>query len=56
MKIQEALDRIDLMKPNAVSTGQKIMWLSELDGLIWEEVITTHAPSVITMSVMDEDE
>lgn len=42
MTIQEALDRIDMMRPNMVRKEFKIAALSELDGLIWKEIIQNH--------------
>lgn len=42
MTIQEALDRIDLMRPNMVEKTVKIAALSELDGLIFREIILNH--------------
>lgn len=42
MTIQEAIDRIDSMKPNMFSDQQKVAWLSELDGVVWREVYMTH--------------
>lgn len=42
MTIQQALDRIDLMRPNMVSKTVKVAALSELDGLIWREIIRNH--------------
>lgn len=45
MTIQEALDRIDAVKPNMVPTEIKIQWLGELDGMIWKEIITQHEPA-----------
>lgn len=42
MKIQEALDRIDIMRPNMMPKHFKIAALSELDGLIHREIIKNH--------------
>lgn len=42
MKIREAIERVDSVKPNAYSNSDKTMWLSELDGRILKEVILTH--------------
>lgn len=42
MTIQEALDRIDLMRPNMVAKEIKVAALSELDGLVWREIIKNH--------------
>ena len=42
MRIQEALDRSDMRRPNMVKKEFKIAALSELDGQIWKELIQTH--------------
>lgn len=44
MTIQEALDELDAMMPNAVARETKVKWLSVLDGTIHNEVIMTHMP------------
>ena len=42
MNIQEALDRIDMMRPNMMKKVFKIAALSELDGRIFKEIIQQH--------------
>lgn len=42
MTIQEAIDRVDALKPNKYSDEQKKEWMSELDGMIHKELILTH--------------
>lgn len=42
MTIAEAIKRIDTLKPNKYSNREKVMWLSELDGQVYEEVIRQH--------------
>ena len=42
MTIQQALDRVDMLKPNKCPKNLKIAWLSELDGLIWNEIVSQH--------------
>ena len=42
MKLIEAINRIDVLKPNSYSQGEKIQWLSNLDGIIKREIIDTH--------------
>jgi hypothetical protein len=49
MTIQAAIDRIDSLKPNKYTVSQKIAWLSELDGMIFRELIEHHVhPEPIT--------
>lgn len=42
MTIQEAINRVDLFKPNGFSTEQKVAWLSDLDGMVYKELVCTH--------------
>ena len=42
MTIQKILDLVDATKPNAYTETEKIEWLSQLDGTVFEEVIKTH--------------
>ncbi len=42
MKIIDAINEIDALKPNTVPMSDKIRWLSQLDGRIKIEIIDTH--------------
>lgn len=42
MTINEAVHRIDNIKPNTYSMPEKIKWLSTLDGIIKKQIIDTH--------------
>ena len=42
MKLIEAIQKIDELKHNTFSTGEKISWLSSLDGNIKTLTIDTH--------------
>lgn len=42
MTIQEAIDRVDTLKPNKYDDQKKVAWLSEIDSLIWRELYLTH--------------
>lgn len=42
MKLTEAIDRIDEIKPNGFSKVDKIGWVSELEGRIYLEIVKTH--------------
>lgn len=42
MTIQDALTMADTMRPNRIDDEQKIMWLSQLDGIIWNDLVVTH--------------
>ena len=47
MTIHEAVEMVDRLKPNQYDQEQKVKWLSKLDGMIFREVISTHADSPI---------
>lgn len=42
MTVNEAISRIDALKPNEFTKEEKLRWLSILDGMIKEEIIDTH--------------
>lgn len=42
MKIIEAIQKVDALKPNNYSQEDKVKWLSTLDGIIKTEIIDTH--------------
>ena len=55
MKLQQAIDRVDEMRPNMQSRELKIAWLSELDGLIWQELIKKHEMTVAEFESYPKD-
>ena len=42
MTVQEAISRVDALRPNVMSVAEKVRLLSTLDGRIKNEVIDTH--------------
>lgn len=46
MKIQEAIDYLDEVKPNQYPFEIKLQWLSELDARLYEDIIKTHEGDV----------
>ena len=42
MTIIEAINYIDVLKPNTYSQTEKVRWLSRLDGRVKKEIIDTH--------------
>ena len=42
MTMQQALDQIDLLKPNMFPAAQKVQWLSDVDKMVWHEIYLTH--------------
>lgn len=60
MTLQGAIDRADELKPNAMSRSLKVQLLSELDGLLINEILLKHAkldgdPDVTAFSGYDDD-
>jgi hypothetical protein len=45
MTIIEAITRIDAIKPNPYKQPEKVMWISNLEGIIKTEIIDTHEGS-----------
>ncbi len=43
MTIGQAIDRIDHLYPNHFDYATKLEWLSELDGRVFNEILSTHA-------------
>lgn len=42
MTVQQVLEQCDNLKPNSYDTAQKLRWLSECEGQLWDEIILTH--------------
>ena len=42
MTVNEIIADVDLKEPNSYSSGEKLRWLSALDGKIFAEVLRTH--------------
>lgn len=42
MTLIEAINRIDILKPNGYKQSEKIKWISILDGIIMSSIIDTH--------------
>lgn len=55
MTIIEAINRIDLLKPNNYTQEEKIGWLSTLDGIVKKEIIDTHEGSAASFNGYDVD-
>ena len=46
MTVREAIETLDLLKPNQYDDNIKVKWLNELDRKIKTEIIDTHENSV----------
>lgn len=53
--IREAIEYVDAVKPNDYKESIKKGWLSELDKLIFSEVIVTHENGIDEFNGYDED-
>ena len=42
MTVNEIIADVDLKEPNSYTSGEKLRWLSALDGKIFAEVLQTH--------------
>ena len=42
MRVNEAIEILDKLRPNQYKIPQKLRWLSDLDGKIFEDVYLTH--------------
>ena len=42
MTVMEAIEEVDVLKPNLFPTGNKIAWLSRLDLRVYHEIMLTH--------------
>jgi hypothetical protein len=55
MKIIEAINEIDSLKPNGYEQTEKIRWLSRLDGIIKAEILDIHEGESVEFDGYDED-
>lgn len=42
MTVSEAIALVDKLKPNHYTTAQKVGWLNDLDGMLFDDVVLTH--------------
>lgn len=42
MTIKQAIARFDTLYPNEITYEQKLAWLSELDGMVYEEILSLY--------------
>ena len=45
MTVSQAIQQIDALKHNTCTQGEKLAWLSQLDGLVKALVLDTHTPA-----------
>ena len=54
MKIIEAINRIDSLKHNTYTQSEKVIWLSEVDWDVMDNVISTHEGEKPTFTGYDD--
>lgn len=54
MKIIEAINRIDSLKHNTYTQGEKLIWLSEVDWDVVKNIIATHEGDTPTFNGYDD--
>ena len=42
MTVAEAINMVDALKPNHYTTAQKVGWLNEIDGMLFNDIVKTH--------------
>lgn len=42
MKLIDVIDQVDELRPNNINQGQKVAWISEVEGLLYREIILRH--------------
>lgn len=56
MTLKKAIARFDTLYPNDIDYEQKIAWISELDGIVYEEIIALHenpGPTAFTGYILE---
>ena len=48
MRLKEAIRRVDELKHNTYTEGEKIKWLSDLDGNVFETIHKTHEGGAVS--------
>ena len=51
MKLKDAIEQIDRLKPNKFTDEEKTKWLYELDGKIFREIVETHVRPAYLASI-----
>lgn len=56
MTAGKIIAEVDALAPNQYTTEQKLAWLSNFDGKVFEELLATHKDPAITTFIPYEDE
>ena len=54
MTLEQAITAFDQTQPNAFTRAEKLRWLSELDGQLWDQILR-HRGDPIPMPAYDEN-
>jgi len=56
MTINDAINRVDSLKPNDFGISDKVKWLSEIERRIYDEIILTHeGADDVTFAAFNDD-
>lgn len=55
MTVQEVIDRVDRVKPNAFSDEDKLLWLSEIEGKVQTEIFLKRIDDVVQIGSVDDE-
>lgn len=55
MTVQECLMKVDMLKPNRYDRPTKVMWLAEIEGQIFNEVVLTHESPPVPFPKIDQN-
>lgn len=55
MTVNEAVELVDKLKPNAYDRKEKVRWLSELEGQITEEILNPIKGGSVAMEPLDPE-
>lgn len=54
MLISQAIETLDMVKPNSYTRAQKVKWLSDVDMQIYKEIVLTHNENYTEFSGYNE--
>lgn len=55
MRVKEALEFIDSVKPNAYTDDQKLRWLNDCEGMVQTQVLLFASPEMIAYSLPEDE-
>lgn len=55
MTVQEVIDRVDRVKPNAYTNADKLDWLNEVEGKVQTEIFLLHPDKLSKLKNVSDD-